>query len=926
MKTPFFVLPVLVVVLFLPSTSTAAEVVSVNVLSDVRPLFYIDEQGTPCGVYVDLIKAIGDVKGWSIHFECNSWGTGIEKVKQGTITLMPGVLKTKEREEFLDFHAIPVMVSWGQVAVRENSPITAIPDLEGKVIGIMKQDQNARNFKTLIDGFHINCSYVEVATHSELVPLIETGNVDAGVFYSAFQFSGTRVKSTSIFFNPGEGYFATVKGKNKHILESIDQELKRWKTDTHSPYYAILQKHMGSGGGNASVIPRWVFYAAGGGLSILLLSFLWNITLNRSVKRKTEELRNSEQRFYKSLKRSPTAIAITDQKGTILFLSDRFTEYFGYTCQDLMFVDNWFIRAYPDAATRSTLVAEWFKRIEEYYTTGSFRKIEASVTCRNGSSKTILFNFEAIDQLHITSFTDVTEQRLIEKALRESEENYRTVADYTYDWEFWQLPDKTIKYTSPSCKEITGYSVEEFMQNSTLVDSIVVPEDRLLLVNHLNNSSTRCELLEFRILTREGKVKWIGHSCQKIYDDKGTYRGIRVNNRDISEMKLIQEQLRQSQKMQAIGQLAGGIAHDFNNILGGIIGFADLSIDMVEKGSTLEHYLRQILNAGDRAKQLVRQILTFSRQSSEAKKVLLLKPMISEVLGLLEVSTPSSVRIDFKADSTTSPILADATNIHETLMNLTANAVFAMQEKGTLTVRLYEVNLYTPQNGRLGTILPGRYCVVEVSDTGCGMNEETMERIFEPFFTTKPTGKGTGMGLSVVYGICRTHEANIQVESTQGTGTTFKLYFPAVIDTSNSTHVDAHTGRRGNEHILFVDDEPVLTDMAHASLHSLGYTVTTCNDSREALELIRREPAKFQCLITDQTMPEMHGIDLARQAIVIAPNLPIILCTGYSNTVNETIAKEAGISRFLMKPLTGSDLSNALRDVLENSVQGTAES
>ncbi|HLP15983.1 MAG TPA: LytS/YhcK type 5TM receptor domain-containing protein [Bacteroidota bacterium] len=408
-----------------------------------------------------------------------------------------------------------------------------------------------------------------------------------------------------------------------------------------------------------------------------------------------------------------------------------------------------------------------------------------------------------------------------------------------------------------------------------------------------------------------------------------TYNGqsaVQVVVTDITERKQaeaalheIHERLSQSEKMETIGQLAGGIAHDFNNVLAGIIGFTDMSLGLAPKGSRLEINLLKVLKAADRAKHLVQQILTYSRQSAPPRYATDLEPIVREALDLLRASIPTSVIIDAQLSNETKPVLADPTKIHEVMLNLATNAVHAMESKGTLSIRLYGVSLVRAEYGKAGEIAPGEYAVIEISDTGRGMDTATLSRAFDPFFTTKAVGEGTGMGLSVVLGIVQSHHGNIQVESATGRGTTVKIYFPATEEHSSGAADENSTGPfSGTERIVFVDDEPMLVEMNVDWLTGLGYTVTGFSDSQEAIRFIREHTTEFDLVITDQTMPNMTGIELAKEARKLRSDLPIILCTGYSRDVNVETAKMVGISLILMKPYGTQQLSKAIREVIES--------
>ena len=387
---------------------------------------------------------------------------------------------------------------------------------------------------------------------------------------------------------------------------------------------------------------------------------------------------------------------------------------------------------------------------------------------------------------------------------------------------------------------------------------------------------------------------------------------------DITERQNLQNQLFQSQKIQSIGTLAGGIAHDFNNVLGGIMGYGEMSLQYAEKNSKLERNLLKILKATDRAKHLIKQILTFSRKTDSQKLITSIWPIINEVLDLLRASIPSSVIIESDLDKNTKPVLADPTKIHEALLNLATNAVHAMDRKGTLTIRLYPERLDRMIYGQSGEIAPGEYTVIEVADTGCGMDAMTLARAFEPFFTTKAVGEGTGMGLSVVLGVVQSVGGDIQVHSEVGKGTTFKLYLPVAEESiSEAGYDDSIPQVAGTERVLFVDDEQILVEMAEDMLTSLGYTVICISNSLEALQYIKEKGSDIDILITDQTMPGMTGIELAKEVLTIRNDLPIILCTGFSNELNPERAAAIGVSHIVMKPFRTTEIGKAIRDALD---------
>ena len=384
------------------------------------------------------------------------------------------------------------------------------------------------------------------------------------------------------------------------------------------------------------------------------------------------------------------------------------------------------------------------------------------------------------------------------------------------------------------------------------------------------------------------------------------------------EKQKLETQLVQAQKMEAIGTLAGGIAHDFNNILMGILGHADLAKMKLAEDSEAIDNLNQLKNAGNRAKRLIQQILAFGRMGEQEKIPLSLTPLIKEALKFLRSTLPTSIEIRDYIEADPGIIEADATQIHQIVMNLCTNAGHAMgEEGGTLDVKLIRVEVDRQTASQHHELHDGPHVRLTVTDTGCGMDSETLEHIFDPYFTTKEVGEGTGLGLSVVHGIVKTHGGAITVESEPEKGTTFHVYFPVIEKDAETQEEDEGPLPTGNERILFVDDEQMILDIGKGILGELGYDVITKKCSVEGLELFRAEPDRVDLIITDMTMPKMTGDQLARELMKVRPDIPIIICTGFSPKISEEQAKEIGIKAFAMKPLVRRNMANVVRKVLD---------
>ena len=392
---------------------------------------------------------------------------------------------------------------------------------------------------------------------------------------------------------------------------------------------------------------------------------------------------------------------------------------------------------------------------------------------------------------------------------------------------------------------------------------------------------------------------------------------------DITERKRAEEAFRQTetklhqlQKMEALGTLSAGIAHDFNNILGAILGYTELALIKIFPKEEIHQNLQQVMKAGNRAKELVKHILTFSRQAEQMRIPIKLHLIVKEALDLLRATLPSTITIHQHLSTESGIVLADPTQIHQVLMNLCTNAEHAMRETGgTLEVTLDNVEISGEQS-TLHALKPGSYIRLSVADTGGGISPEIRNRIFEPFFTTKNLGEGTGMGLSVVHGIIANHDGTITVESRMGQGTTFIILLPR---TDAIVEAELHRSmpiQRRQARILFVDDEESLTQLGQKVLKELGYEAITCKNSLEALDAFRADPLHYDLVITDQTMPNLTGDALARELLGIRPELPIILCTGFSYNMTPEKALSMGIRAYLRKPILTHELAQTIHQIL----------
>ncbi|MDA8140315.1 MAG: PAS domain-containing protein [Desulfobacteraceae bacterium] len=478
------------------------------------------------------------------------------------------------------------------------------------------------------------------------------------------------------------------------------------------------------------------------------------------------------------------------------------------------------------------------------------------------------------------------------------------------------------KLAGKEIAEILGTKEDQLWEAQTTAQ--LLANDQVVLDSHAATTNTEvirrpdqppCHLLTTRFpIFREQALTALGGFAIDITEQTEAEEGRRQ----------LERQLVQAQKMEALGTLAGGIAHDFNNILAGILGYTQIALADVPKGSALQDYLKRVLEASERAGALVKQILTFSRKSDIEPIPVQVKPIIKEVLKLVRSTLPVTIEMVQQIQSD-NQVMADPVQIHQVMMNLCANAGYAMRntKSGTLTVRLEDVTLEEDFTRQYTNLKPGPYLRLSIMDTGQGIAPEHLTRVFDPFFTTKPKGEGTGMGLSVVHGIVASLKGVVLVESTLGHGARFDIYLPALQGQAELPKPKAHALPVGTERILFVDDEIYHTDMLKHMLGLLGYKVKTSNKPEEALALLSQDPKSIDLIITDMVMPGMTGDEFSQKALQIRPDLPIIMCTGYSENISEERALALGIRAFTLKPISMDVLAKLIREVLDKKTPGS---
>ena len=522
------------------------------------------------------------------------------------------------------------------------------------------------------------------------------------------------------------------------------------------------------------------------------------------------------------------------------------------------------------------------------------------------------------------TYEDITEQKRSEEALRKSEAFKNTIIESSPDCIKLLDLEGNLKYMNKGGQEKLEIKDIKAYLNKSWID-LWQGEDNIN-ARMAVDTAIKGAMGKFRGYspTETGIPRWWDVIITPLWGSNEKVEQLLAVSRDITEQKQMEVQLRQSRKLESIGNLAGGIAHDFNNILSPIIGYTELSLDDVERGSQLEDNLQEVYRAGKRARDLVKQILAFARQSDEELRPIQMDTIAKEALKFIRSTIPTSIEIRKKLESR-SPIMGNPTQVHQLFMNLCTNAAQAMEDRGgIMEVGLANVELDDRSSLVQLGLKPGDYIKITVSDTGSGIDPNTIDSIFEPYFTTKGIGEGTGMGLALVHGIVESHGGKITVDSELGKGTTFWVYLPITKNREAYRHYEKENLPSGTERILFVDDELPIAKMGSQILERLGYQVTVRTSSVEALELFRSKPNDFDLVITDMTMPNMTGDELAMELIAFRSDIPVILCTGYSKKITDEKAAKIGIKAFAYKPIVTEDLAKTVRKVL-NEAKGSAQ-
>ncbi|MCP4995174.1 MAG: bacteriohemerythrin [Gammaproteobacteria bacterium] len=853
------------------------------------PLISMDSDGGAAGFFSEIVEHIADEEGWDVEYFPATFSQSMLDLEAGKIDILPVVAFSRERKKKYDFNQDNVLTNWGQLYTLKKSGIVGLSDLSGKKVAVLKRDIHYKKFKELIDGFGIDCELVETNSYHDVLKLVADKRVDAGVvnrFFGLKYGDEYHVAKSGVIFNPISIHFAFTKGKSWELINTVDGYVRAIKQSESSVYYRGMDKWLGTiTVSGISLSETFMMLSV-----LIILIFLAYLVLHLTVLRRALGMGDVvEER-----------VVVNILVGTFLFVvllwvGLAIVEYLWFNSSGMKLFDHML----PLDSPRRML----------------FRPALLGFILLGGVVVSRVFS------------RLIHEQRLV----KESETKFRSIFHSSVVGMVVVIDCKGLITEWNRGAEIAfGYSAQEVVGQSL---TVLMPERyreahsrgflRAVEQRGLSYSGVTHELSGLRKNGEEFPLE-LTLGCWEM----GGVLSFSAIVLDITDRKQTEQTLRRVQKMDAIGQLTGGIAHDFNNILGIIIGNISLLKTQLAGDSTLLKRVDAIEKSANRAVNLTKQLLGFSRKQATQASLTDISRVIEEMDSLISRSlTPDvEVRQQFAKDLWLTKI--DPGDFQDALLNLIINARDAMHGRGKLLLKTCNCTLDADCCEQKPDMKPGEYVQLTVSDNGDGISSEQREHIFEPFFTTKPAGKGTGLGLAMVYGFVKRSKGNVEVDSESGGGTAFQIYLPRAEGVENPVEVSTEQKRtlpRGSESILVVDDEFGLLELAQESLQALGYRVITASNGQQALDQLA-EDSGIDLLFIDVVMPGgINGYELAEQTVLKYPQVKVLLTSGYTDTSLEGSDKIPSHDHLLKKPYTQSELVQKVRDLLGDPEPGRVE-
>jgi len=886
---------------------------------DYPPYEYLDASGNPAGFNVELTRALAEQMNLNIEIQLAPWAETFEKLKNHEIDGVLGLFYSEERASEFSFSQPHSIINHVIFSRKNEKAVHSLDDLKGKDILVLKGDITEEylvenELGKRITGYN-SLEEALIAFSNGVGDYLAAAQVPAEYFIKSNHIQNLRLSPVQLFYSEynygtlNENYLLTrILSEGIKVLRESGEYRKIYRKWL-DPYDPLKEDHTG--------LYRILLLVLVSLASIVIIALVWIYSLRKNVRRATREIHEKDATLTYILEDILDGYWYWDWELEEGYLSPGFKKEFSIP-QDVVDPTEWQQYIHPDDQKE---VSRQFEAHHKSKGEVSFSS-EVRFLARDREIKWVLVSGRIVEWDSKGNPKKIMGGLVNTTHSQEAREKLHLLhqsIEFLYESLFICDKQGQILYCNPAFEKLTGFSPKDALGQ----------DPGLLLGRHMGDIFNKKLLLnlkkgenwesDLRGRRKDGNSFNCHITVTPIHNDQEDIINFLTTMKDNSEDEELKNRIKQSEKMEVLGHLAGGIAHDFNNILGVIIGFCELSQPMAKENQNLAYYLELIHKSGIRAKELVAQILSFSRQAKPEVTSMKLTPIIKEVTALLKASFPSSIKIKTNIKEETYSILANPNQVHEILLNLCTNASHAMYEKGTLSIEVGTLSLTEELKGIVEVSPPGQYNYFTVKDTGEGIPDEVIDDIFKPFFTTKKEGQGTGMGLSMVYSIVKNYKGNITIESSPGKGCLFTVLFPVSVNSDMLTVKEIEIQKGNGEKIMVVDDDIELLQLMKQMLESLNYQSEVFSDPRMAFEKFSEDSPSYQLIISDMTMPEMTGLEFIKAVRTIDVRIPTIIYSGYNDPKKMKHYSSAGVDGLLEKPVRMQQLSAIIQQNLHKS-------
>lgn len=935
---------------------------------DGFPLTFRNADGNPSGLFVEILNGIAREERWSLQYRHESWENCLNALRNDDVDLVLAIAENEDRVRFSRFSRETVLTNWGVLFSAKGRSVQSIMELQGKHIAVLRSDVYGPPLMDLLNRFHIEVRYTEVPSYDTVMAMVESGRADLGLtnrIFGTFAQKRYAVQPTPIVVHPVELKFAASLNAPATILSAIDHHVQQWKTDEHSPLYQAMSRwlHMPAETAHARILESYLYLTLGTVLVLGTVAFFLRRQLRlkgRHVQdvhgrlddaiakhRATQAALAEAENWYRAVfEKANDALLILNEQGRILECNPAACRFFKAGVSDI--VGQTPMQLSPEVQPDGESSDRKGKVFLDATLSGCPQRFDWVHKTKNGQSIStevqLSLLFESGEARVLACIRDVSQHKALENEQEKQRQYLQTVLDGVPVALFVIDLEGNVVFWNRMCETITGMSQKEVIGRPLTLKPVLegkdLPIPALLLLDMTvdelleQHPDWQAQPLPFHSeglqltgkITVRGEKRHMSIVAARLRDRAGEMLGVIQCARDITQEVHMQKQLLHSQKMEAVGRLSAGIAHDFNNILTIILGYCDLIRHKNDLDPSIKKRVDEIEKTAERAANLTRQLLVFSRKQVMQPVPLNMNQLIQDLSPMLQRAVGEDIDLHRDLAEDLWPVYGDPVFLEQILLNLVINARDAMPKGGRIAIETWNQPLTGGRDLGHFTVKPGNYVCLRVSDNGHGMTPEVQQRIFEPFFTTKAEGRGTGLGLATVYGIVKRLGGYILVESAVGQGTAFEILFPKSLKEPEQTHKrssKAVKGSHSGETILVVEDEDSLRAMVYDVLRGVGYHVITAASGAEALQTLGRAP-KIHLVITDVVMPEMDGVTLSRQLAQVLPEVPVLFISGYTD---DQLAHRGILLpevHFLAKPFNADQLLWAVRNLLDRKSQATA--